>query len=253
MKNFVSHAELYHENSKLYPSIIPKRKISQKELEEFMVSYKKSFPAQVAFPLKRAKGIRVSIEEVIKKRRSCRNFRGNFIPYSKLSKILSLSYGSTGMIFLRYVGDYYYLKSAPSAGGLYSCGIYVIANKIQGLPEGVYYFNSEKLQLELIRKGSYWKNFLDTLCEQDYVQKASCALIISGDFFKIKWKYGERGYRYIFLDAGHIGENVYLTATALNLGVIGICGFYDDLLNAILRIDGYKEAILYVLVLGNKN
>ena len=75
-------------------------------------------------------------------------------------------------------------------------------------------------------------------------------MIITGTFVKAVTKYGERGYRYVLLDAGHIGQNIYLIATALNLGVVGVCGFYDDKVNSLLSIDGLNESTLYIMLLG---
>lgn len=65
-------------------------------------------------------------------------------------------------------------------------------------------------------------------------------------------KYKERGYRFVLLDAGHIGQNLYLMATALDLSVVSIGGFFDDDVNDLLRLDGVNESALYVIAVGQK-
>ena len=67
-----------------------------------------------------------------------------------------------------------------------------------------------------------------------------------------KWKYLQRCYRYIYLDAGHIGQNLYLTAEALGLGACTIGAIYDDELNNLLNIDGIDETAIYVGVVGKR-
>ena len=95
------------------------------------------------------------------------------------------------------------------------------------------------------------KNLLDeAILEPEQFPNWGAALIITGTFTKAITKYGERGYRYILLDAGHVGQNIYLVATALGLGVVGVCGFYDERVDDLLSLDGRMESTLYVFLLG---
>jgi SagB-type dehydrogenase family enzyme len=73
---------------------------------------------------------------------------------------------------------------------------------------------------------------------------------MSGVLARTKLKYGERGYRYALLDIGHLGQNIYLSCTALDLAIMTTCGFYDDEANQLLRIDGVDEAVMYVAFIG---
>lgn len=251
----ISLSEIYHENSKLFPHVIKQKSFSDKELAEFMIDGKKEYLGSRRIKLVLNGKLNVSLEETLINRRSVREFKPGYIDFGQLSKILALSYGpSAKALFYKFeVQPYIYLfRTAPSAGALYACEVYILCHKVKGLNKGIYYFNSDKLQLELLRKGAWWEKFLNSLIDQPYAKDASCAIIISANFGKIKYKYGERGYRYVLLDAGHIGENIYLTATALNLAIVGICGFYDDKVNELLRIDGYSESVIYILVLGKK-
>ena len=65
-----------------------------------------------------------------------------------------------------------------------------------------------------------------------------------------RWKYRQRAYRYIYLDAGHIGQNIYLAAASMGLGACAVGAFLDDQFNGLLGLDGKEEAVLYVLSVG---
>ncbi|MCX6364130.1 MAG: nitroreductase family protein, partial [Actinobacteria bacterium] len=65
-----------------------------------------------------------------------------------------------------------------------------------------------------------------------------------------RWKYGQRFARYIFLDAGHIAENVALAAVALGLGSCQIAAFFDDEAAALLGVDEDEEPVVYMTTVG---
>jgi SagB-type dehydrogenase family enzyme len=73
---------------------------------------------------------------------------------------------------------------------------------------------------------------------------------LSAVFQRTRWRYRERTYRYITLEAGHIGQNLYLAAASLGLGACAVGAFLDDDLNELLGLDGRKEAVLYVISVG---
>ncbi len=81
---------------------------------------------------------------------------------------------------------------------------------------------------------------------------AAAILVPTSWFSKLKFKYKKRGYRYGFLDAGHVSENAYLVATALDLACCGICGFIDDEVNSLIGVNGLDESSVYLLALGEK-
>ena len=84
---------------------------------------------------------------------------------------------------------------------------------------------------------------------QEMLRDANLVLILTAVWARTMVKYGQRGYRYVLLDAGHLGENLYLTATALGLGPAGIGGFLDAELNALLELPAGEEAV-YLLCVG---
>ena len=87
--------------------------------------------------------------------------------------------------------------------------------------------------------------------DQDMAFAANAAFIWTAVFERSKWKYGQRAYRYVYLDAGHIAANLALASTALGLGSCQIAALYDDEVNGLLEIDGDEESVLYMSVVGN--
>jgi SagB-type dehydrogenase family enzyme len=80
--------------------------------------------------------------------------------------------------------------------------------------------------------------------------QASVCFILSAIFQRTRWKYHERTYRYVLMEAGHLGQNLYLAATSLGLSACAIGAFFDDALNDMLGLDGQEEAALYLVTVG---
>ena len=83
--------------------------------------------------------------------------------------------------------------------------------------------------------------------------QANVCFVISALFQRTRWKYHERTYRYVLMEAGHLGQNLYLAATALGLGACAVGAFFDDTLNQLLGLDGEQEAALYLVSVGLTN
>lgn len=245
---------MYHENTKHFPHIIHKQPLSEGELAELMLKGKKSYPIASTIKLKSPKdNLKISLEDILLKRRSIRSFSKKAIPVSKISKLLQLSYGVSGhsCIKTNRQTHSYELRIAASAGALYSCELYLVALNVKNLEKGVYHYSPEGNELEVLKIDKHIEKRIDeSIIEPEQFQNYAASLIISGTFDKAVTKYGDRGYRYVLLDAGHIGQNIYLVATALNLGVVGVCGFYDDRVNNLLFLDGQNESALYMMLIG---
>jgi len=142
------------------------------------------------------------------------------------------------------------LRTAPSAGGLYPVETYLHIRNVEDLGAGIYHFRPHIFDLEYLKQGDFGKRLSEAALGQSMVQIAQVTFIWSAILARSKWKYRERAYRYIYLDAGHIGQNLYLAGTALELGVCAIGAFYDNAVNAILELDGVKETVIYMATVG---
>jgi SagB-type dehydrogenase family enzyme len=255
-----SLAELYHENSKLrwtnsrqYLEFISAVAGVPYIVEKMAHAYKSySVASQISLPrLWDENGKSPEIEAVVARRRTARQFAGRSLTVEELSKLLHFSYGITGAAPISKTQDeYQYFRSAPSAGALYPLEIYLVLWGISDLAPGVYHYSVFNHALELLKPGDFARSVGEYTFSQDIAEKASTLFVISAMFQRTMFKYNERGYRFVLLDAGHVGQNVCLMATAMHLGVLPIGGFLDDELNRLLDIDGVLESVIYPLLVG---
>jgi len=186
----------------------------------------------------------MSLDQTLKSRKSIRDFKPKPISKGQLGYLL---WSSTG---IQRIEDGYEFRTAPSAGALYPIETYIIANDIKGLEPGIYHYSIQTHQLEQIRLGGFGQQVAVAALSQGMCATASAVFIWSAMFERCKWKYSQRAYRYIYLDAGHIAENLALAAVSLNLGTCEIGALFDDQVNVIIGIDGIEESTICMAVVG---
>jgi SagB-type dehydrogenase family enzyme len=184
------------------------------------------------------------IWEAVGKRRSVRDFRSSPVSAADLSQLLWASQGVT-----KVVGEYA-LRSAPSAGALYPVETYLSVLMVEGMKPGIYHYSVREHEFDLLRPGDFRDAVAEAALDQSFLAEAAVVFAWTAVFARSKWKYKERAYRYVYLDAGHIAQNVALAAVALGLGSCQIAALYDDEVNAILGVDGKEESIVYMTALG---
>jgi SagB-type dehydrogenase family enzyme len=186
-----------------------------------------------------------SFNEILFYRKSIRDFSEKPIDIQQLSYLL---WASTGIQRTEFGYDF---RTAPSAGALYPIETYLVINNVENLPRGVYHYLIKEHALEELRLGDFSIQVTKAALDQDMCATASIVFIWTAIFNRSKYKYGQRAYRYIYLDAGHIAQNLVLASTSLNLGSCPIAAFYDEEVNKIVCVDGIKESVLYMSVVGN--
>jgi SagB-type dehydrogenase family enzyme len=118
------------------------------------------------------------------------------------------------------------------------------------LARGFYHFRPLAFDMEFIKPGDFGRSLADAALGQSMVADAQVVFIWTAIVARSKWKYRQRAYRYIYLDAGHIAQNLYLAGTASGLGVCGIGAFFDDRVNTLIGVDGTEETALYLASVG---
>lgn len=186
---------------------------------------------------------KISLKKALQERKSSRQFSDSPISLIKVSTLLYFSAGLKDKNKLLQTNRFY-----PSGGGRYPLEIYLIVLNVQGLPKGVYHYYLKSHCLEELF-------LIKTFALKEYIihpwfKHATCFIIISAMFKRTTVKYGDRGYRLVLEEAGHMGQNIYLLSSALNLACCGIDGYIDDQLNKLLDIDGVNESVIYVFALG---
>lgn len=185
----------------------------------------------------------VSLEEAIQKRRSRRDFTDQPLTLAQISQILWAGQGitdeSTGF------------RSAPSAGALYPLELYLVVKSegAEGLEVGVYHYRPESHSLQVHLEGDVYSNFTEACLGQSAVGQAPVSLVITAEYGRTTEKYGERGKRYVEIEVGHVGQNVYLQAEALGLGTVVIGAYNDEEVSRILNLPAVQRP-LYVIPLG---
>lgn len=182
----------------------------------------------------------VSLGKVLSGRRSTRDFSYKKISVEEISNVLFHSAGLRKNVGIAS-------RPYPSAGARYPMELYIISQKCD-IPQGVYHYNLRSHSLEVLLESSTLQ--LSSYFSGELVKTASVYILISAVFWRNMIKYGERGYRHILAEAGHIAQNFYLVSEALGLGVCALGGYADDKINKILDIDGLEESVVYVLALG---
>jgi len=248
-----SLSELYHENSKLrpLPGAAPPSSYTLAELHAMARAHKRyRLHPQVSLPtVQDLPGNGVAFDEVVAARRTRRGFADADLGLGEVAKVLHQSYGITGELRVAG-GGVLRLRAAPSAGALYPAEIYLGVRRVAGLAPGIYHYEVPKHALALLQAGDPTEQLCDVCCWLDQVREAAVVLLIAGVMQRAKRKYGERGYRYVLLDVGHLAQNLCLAGTALGLAVMTTCAFFDDAANQLLRLDGVDDTVLYVALLG---
>jgi SagB-type dehydrogenase family enzyme len=205
----------------------------------------KRYEGAPVIPLPEPAGGGRSVEETIAARRSARSFSGGGVSLSDLSRLLASSSGETGELEGPVP-----LRAAPSAGALYPIETYIASYRVEGLEPGIYHYVPSQHVLERVRAGSFRSDFIAAALYQDMAGRCDLLYVLTAVFRRTTWKYGDRGYRYAYIEAGAISENIYLQATSLGLRSVVIGAFFDDRVSEILGIDGRKEAPVLLHAVG---
>lgn len=187
----------------------------------------------------------MSVEEAIAKRRSIREYTGEPLTLQDVSQLLWAAQGITDPIRK--------FRAAPSAGATYPLEVYVVVKEggVEGLPAGIYKYDPYTHSIRLVKKGDYSEELYKACLEQEWVLEAQINIVITAVYERTTSRYGERGIRYVHMEAGHVGENIYLQATALGLGTVAIGAFYDDQVESIISAPPEEHA-LYVYPVGHR-
>jgi SagB-type dehydrogenase family enzyme len=253
-------SEIYHEASKLnqvngraYRRHIEKIIGSELFLKYLSQSYK-SYPTAPVLKLPEstappAPPAATTLREVICKRRSVRKFTDQRLAAWEVGAILQNAYGITGQLTLPYkiVQN---VRTVPSGGALYPLEIYAISFRVDDLAPAVYHYNVSENYLEKIRPGEFAEQLGPAFFLEEMFSQVGVLIAIAGVLKRSSIKYGNRAYRFMMLEAGHVGQNICLTASALNLGCVMMGGFFDGEVNQVLGLDGVNETVLYCSAVG---
>ena len=207
-----------------------------------------SKPAQIYLPSPSQKG-GMSLEEAIARRRSIRHFTSETISQLQLSQILWATQGITDTRFR--------FRTVPSAGATYPLEIFVACGRdgVEDLADGIYHYHIDSHSLTLRHSGDVRLELAKAALYQEFIYEAPVDIIICAVYSRTLAGYGERGERYVHMEVGHAGQNIYLQATALGLATVAIGAFHDERVGKVLGLDREYKPLsimepLYIMPVG---
>lgn len=198
-------------------------------------------PAQLNLPP-------ASLWEVMNRRATLRRYSSEPLSLNELSALLWFTQGVKEVTHRPVT-----LRTVPSAGARHAFETYLLVNRVEGLQPGLYrYAALEHALLGL----NFEENINETLTracfDQHQVATSAVTFFWAAVAERMLWRYPERGYRYLLLDAGHICQNLYLAAEGLGCGVCAIAAYDDDAVNTALGLDGEAVFVAYAASLGKR-
>ncbi|MCL4541045.1 MAG: SagB/ThcOx family dehydrogenase, partial [Chloroflexi bacterium] len=196
--------------------------------------------------------LRLGFGEAVRRRRSIRSFTGEALSLAYLGTLLRIAGGITGSLEANVQGASLALHSAPSAGGLYPIQLFIAALRIDGLNRGIYLFDPYREGVWSTGDSSNADQITTAFApaEQANVADAVAAVVLLiGRPWRSMRKYGARGMRHLFLEAGAIAEHLNLAATALGIGSVDCSSLYDDEVHEALHLDGLYEALVHAVLI----
>jgi SagB-type dehydrogenase family enzyme len=184
----------------------------------------------------------LSLETAIDRRESIRLFSSRPLSQSQLSQMLWAAQGTSGISRNRTV---------PSAGATYPLEIFIVCgeNGVQGFDGGIYRYDMDNHSLSLHYPGEIKLELARAALGQKYIHEAPVNIVICAVYERTARRYGNRAERYVHMEIGHAGQNIYLQATALGLGTVAIGAFNDEAVREALQLDKQIRP-LYIMPVG---
>ncbi|KFD40644.1 nitroreductase [Peptococcaceae bacterium SCADC1_2_3] len=184
-----------------------------------------------------------SVEAALCARRSVRDYKDLPLTLAEVSQLLWAAQGITSTRGFR---------TAPSAGALYPLEVYLEVGKVKELSSGIYKYELFKHELIKYLAGDKRTALANAALRQSCVKNGAVNIIFSAVYERITGKYGERGIRYVYLEAGHAAQNVCLQAVSLGLGAVVVGAFRDIEVQKVVNMPA-QEHPLYIIPVGKMN
>lgn len=245
-------AGLLHFSSKDLPYNEPSAtrvRLTARAREQPMPRVGKRYPRAAAVPLP-PPHLDGEFARVVLARRTWRSFAPQPIALDALATLLGLSCAVQYWVPSKGLGRFA-LKTYPSGGAQHPLEVYVLARRVRGLTPGLYHYASDAHRLERVRRGATTKHIERYLPMQEWYGRAAALLLITAVVPRTAWKYRfPRAYKGVLAEAGHLCQNICLTATWLGLAPFCTMAFADSVIERDLGIDGVNETIVYLAGVG---
>lgn len=191
--------------------------------------------------------IKEDIIDNILDRKSHRVYQDNAITLIELSYLLTMTQRIKGIKGDNYVG----LRPVPSAGGRHPFETYLVILNVEGLEEGIYrYLPLEHKLLFIKEEDRLSEKIAEGANRQKFAGKAAVTFVWSCIPYRTEWRYAGRSYKIMLLDAGHVGQALYLACETIGLGTCAIASYNQELMDSIIEVDGEDEFTVYLSPVG---
>jgi SagB-type dehydrogenase family enzyme len=189
---------------------------------------------------------------VVLERRTWRRFDSTPMTVQALATLLGVACGVRFWVNVKKIGRFA-LKTYPSGGAQHPLEVYVAARNVRGLQQGLYRYAADGHRLERVKRGGTKRRIERYLPMQEWYARASALFLISAVVPRTQWKYRfPRAYKVVLAEAGHLCQNICLTATWLGLAPFCTMALADSVIERDLGIDGVNEAIIYAAGVGTR-
>ena len=197
---------------------------------------------EIKLPLPQLEG-KMSVEEALAKRRSRRVFQDYSLTIEQVTQLLWSAQGIT-----EERKDF---RTAPSAAALYPLDIYLVVgkNKVKDLKVGVYHYNPLQHSLTIILEEDQRRELARACIDKNYIEDAPVSLIIAAEFSRTTNKFGKKGIYFVYMEAGHVAQNIYLQVESLGLGTSVYGGISQENVSHALNLPN-QHIPLYVMPVG---
>ena len=190
-----------------------------------------------------------TLSSMFRRRYSCRAFHAGAIALDRVASLLDAGYGLVGPLDVPDPEAFPH-RTVPSAGGLFPLELFVILRRIDGAEDGLYHYHATGRTLSLLERGDVFPRLEPMFYTFPFIADANIVIALAAIFPRTQTKYGPRGYRYVLLEAGHVGQNICLRAAELDLATLCMGGFVDSALNAMLGLKAPDEGVVYTIAAG---
>jgi len=189
----------------------------------------------------------VDFQKLVAERTSLRQYVDTPLSLAQLSYLLWCTQG------VKTAGQVHTMRTVPSAGARHPLETVLLANRVEGVEPGLYAYEALDHQLAPLRTGpELGEQVAGAAFGQGFVKSSAATFLWVAVPYRTTWRYGERAYRYMHLDAGHVCQNLYLAAEAIGHGACAVAAFDDDAMIALLGLDPGEAFVIYLAAVGKR-
>jgi SagB-type dehydrogenase family enzyme len=251
-------SEVFHENTKFDKRYLHRSVLTNEQLPDNISAVEQDYHGYDTVSLPDPEPLSCNLDTALIRRRSVREFSNIGVSKRVLGSLLGHSVQPTKTQPRNKIIETF--RPYPSAGGLFPIEFYPVIINGDDIKEGTYYYSPRSHALRVLDShttGSGASEFRETFLDADFAQgivsDAAVTFVLTGSFSRIKAKYGPVGYRFALMEAGHVAQNLLLTAEALELDSVPLGSFVDQELDNFLGVDGVNESTLYAVAVGYPN